>query len=278
MQSPGAHSRVCSSGYRWSCTPTTKSLCSAKPKKDIVPVILRHSEFIDLICSVRNHARTLKLEYNLPSIQERVSNIGRDISASDLRCGASDSICMHYASIAKILIKNPNICNLGPAQCDSDSDEAVLGVTHLDDRTRNVTDGVDLLLLVQTAKYTLNNSNLSSAFFAQPVYLSERRLLRLLHQLCNPVHETRLSNSEEPLSFRDSLDNEMEQTKTSTNSVEQTFLNTVRLFVRNLTTEGAWQKISCCAKQAEHEAYGNAFLSRSCRNQICSRYSSATTL
>lgn len=90
-----------------------------------------------------------------------------------------------------------------------------------------------MLLLFQAAKAFLNSPSRISALFPKPFYLSWRRLLRLLHQLCDWVNDNRVIYCETPLSFKDFLDTEKEHTKTSNISEAQTFLNTMLVFVHD---------------------------------------------
>lgn len=102
-------------------------------------------------------------------VQAQVSENGRDMSTSDLLCGTNDSACLHYAYVAKLFIKKPNVYELARAQSDRKSDQEVLDVIHLDDRTLYVTDGDGAVLFVLAAYVYLKNHSPSSTLFPQPL-------------------------------------------------------------------------------------------------------------
>lgn len=134
------------------------------PKKKVTTIIICDLQFIDLISRVLKYVQTFELEYNVPSLQTRVRDIDRDMYRSDLLFGESDFTCLHYACVAKLLIKNPNIYELVPAQSGNGSDQAALCVIHLNNRTMYGADGSDAMLFVSAAEFNLKSSFRSLTF------------------------------------------------------------------------------------------------------------------
>lgn len=83
-------------------------------------------------------------------------------------CWSRDSICLPYKSVAKLLTKNHNIFELVRAQSNSEYDQAVIGVTHLDNGTLYVIDGDNAMLLFQDADFHMKNNSRSSPFSFNP--------------------------------------------------------------------------------------------------------------
>lgn len=75
-------------------------------------------------------------------------DIGRDMSASDFLCGASDSTSTCYTRVPRVSIKISDIYKLRRAERDCKSEGPDLGVTRLADRTFYVTASDDVLLPV----------------------------------------------------------------------------------------------------------------------------------
>lgn len=124
------------------------------------------------------------------------------MSASDLLCDASESTCLHYLHVNYLFMKNLYIYEMVQVRRGRDTDQEVLGVPHLDDKTLFARDGDYAMLLVQAVDFYLNSPSRSSIFLPQTFYISGRQLLRLFHQLCNRVNNSRVSKQEEPFLFR----------------------------------------------------------------------------
>lgn len=121
----------------------------SRAANNIDAIVRRHLQLIDLINNVSHYTHTFELEYCVPFTRAHVGDIGKDMSASDILSGASDSTCMYYARMVKLSIYIPDIYELLPWQNDCNSDEAAIGFTHLDDRTLRVTDNDDALLFLR---------------------------------------------------------------------------------------------------------------------------------
>lgn len=67
---------------------------------------------------------------------------------------------MLYVLVATLFIKDSNIYELWRVQSDSESDQAVTGVTHLDRRMQYGTDNEDAKLLVQAADFLLGENKI----------------------------------------------------------------------------------------------------------------------
>lgn len=108
-------------------------------------IVRRHSQLMGLMQGIITYALMFGLNYSVLLILERGSEFRRDMSASDVLCGVSNSTCLHYVRMAKLFIKILYFCELVRARREWKFEKAVLGVTHLVNSTlytKEVGDGI----------------------------------------------------------------------------------------------------------------------------------------